>query len=187
MSIDWGERKKRRDACWPKEERQPQSLRLLPLDEIYKALHTDVSACSEFVRASFRCRPDDAAVYDRKMVTIRRKDRDDGREYTNIIAAFDIDFSLSDTQLAKLFQNWCREQQREKGLKQKENRGQSSGTKRLRNELQSLGAWRLIQSGLTYKQAAKNTEEVSGKPLYAHPGEWSNAVNAAKELRYRYS
>jgi hypothetical protein len=94
---------------------------------------------------------------------------------------------MSATRLARLFENWCREQMRINGWKEKPNRGQNSDTDRLRTELKYLGAWRLVQSGLTYRKAADYTKKVSGQPLFAGKGEWSRAVKAAEELLYQYS
>lgn len=187
LSFASVDRKKRFDACWPKEKRKRRTLRALPLDGIFKALNTSLHECGEVVRHVLAPRRGEQPVYDGKTITVQRKDHQDGKLFAHVVAAFEIDFSFSATRLAKLFENWCREQQRINGWKEKPNRGQNSDTDRLRTELKNLGAWRLIQTGLTYQRAAEYTKRVSGMPLFADKADWSRAVATAEELLYRYS
>ena len=187
LSIDSVVRGRQFDAMWPKEKRRPRTLRWLQIDKLCEALCGDTRRCSELVRHALRHLPDERQLIENGKITTYRKDCRDGKEYAHVVAAFEIDFSLSATRLAKLFENWCREQMRVNGWREKPNRGQNSETDRLRTELKYLGAWRLVQSGLTYKQAVEYTGKVSGQPLFAKPSEWSRAVKAAESLLFQYS
>lgn len=131
--------------------------------------------------------PEQRVSFDGETYTVWYKDHRDEMEYPRVVAAFEIDFALSPTRLAKLFENWCREHQNKNKWKAKPNRGQTSDTDKLRTQLKDLGAWRLVQAGLTYERAAKYTQEMSGQPLFADKADWSHAVATANELIFRCS
>jgi hypothetical protein len=187
LSISSGERRKRFERMWPKATSRPRKLKLLPLGEGYRAFN-DLSKCSELVRHVFQRRiPEQRVSFDGETYTVWYKDHRDEMEYPRVVAAFEIDFALSPTRLAKLFENWCREHQNKNKWKAKPNRGQTSDTDKLRTQLKDLGAWRLVQAGLAYERAAKYTQEMSGQPLFADKADWSRAVATANELIFRCS
>ncbi len=187
LSIPVTERRRRFEASWPKEICKPRTLRMLPLSEVANAINTDASKWSESIRHLLHHHRGEEPTYDGKAITVRKNHFEDGKPYAQVIAAFAVDFSLSATVLAKLFENWCRQQQVVNQWKEKPNRGPNSVTERLRKELKSLGAWRLVQSGLTYERAAKYTKECSGQPLFVDKADWSRAVAATEGLLFRYS
>lgn len=79
----------------------------------------------------------------------RADDNDPPRE----VAAFEIDFAHSNKTLTMLFDNWLRSRREEKGYRERQTRGPASQTDHMRKKLLALGAWRLIHSGMTYKEA----------------------------------
>lgn len=184
LSIKPKEREDQFGKMWP--NRKPLALRTLPLDKLCKAQH-DMRGCGSEVQVALHHWPGERRVFDGETIVIYRKDHWDGKEYPHVVAALQIDFSVSPTRLAKRFENWCREQARKKGWKAKPNQGPSSEAERFRKELKYLGAWRLVQSGLTHKQAAEFTKECSGQPLFADKSEWSRAVKRGEALLFYYS
>ena len=100
------------------------------------------------------------------------------------IAAFEIDFNLRDDTLATRFQRWVEARRKEKNYLREDHRGNSQ-TKQLRKALRALGAVRLLDSGLSIKEAMDYTDKVSGAPLYRHQGDWSEARQTATEALHR--
>ena len=97
------------------------------------------------------------------------------------IAAFEIDFRLSNPVLTKLFARWLKAWREKKGYKPRESRGRASETLRMRSDLIDWGAWRLIDTGMTYKEAAQLTQDSSGKALFEDEATWSRAIKRASD------
>jgi hypothetical protein len=181
LSVKRTEREDRYKKIWggnPKRQ-----LRLVSLRDIYRfgvALKAGENPKLPVVEASssrIEVEPDTLILR-----SIIPKDEDAPKE----IAAFVIDYNLGDKILARRFQNWLAQRRKEKGYVRQEHRG-NSGTKLNRAELCALGAWRLLDSGLSIKEAQDYTEKVSGKALFADPGDWSKAKKTAREALYRGS
>jgi len=96
------------------------------------------------------------------------------------IAAFELDFAMTDEQLVDRFHNWLRRRRKEKGY----NRPDCRATRADRSDLIALGAMRLMESGLSIQKAMNHSEQISGKALYDDPGDWSHARKRAKEAIY---
>jgi hypothetical protein len=112
--------------------------------------------------------------------SLTRRDDDSIVEF----ATFEIDFSLSNKRLGKLFDSWLRTWRKRKGYKERQNRGPSSQTDRLRHDLMALGARRLERTGMTYNEAADYTKKETGRALYVHASAWSNALKRMENLGY---
>jgi hypothetical protein len=187
LTIPFSERKRRREMMWPVATKNPRTLQLLPLGEVGQA-HVDISKCGGLVRRAFQPRGrGERTVFDGKTFTVWRKDHQDEKEYPHVVAVFEIDFSLSPTRNARLFENWCRAHQAQNNWKSKPNRGQTSDTDRLRTQLIHLGAWRLHESGFSLLGGKNFTRAKSGLSLFADKAEWSRAVKRARELIEIYS
>lgn len=94
------------------------------------------------------------------------------------IVAFAIDFNLSPKTLTQLFNNWVVQRRKLMGYKHRENRGPASQAGRLRSQLMALGARRLLDTGMTYREAADYTKALTGRPLFAGESEWSDALRS---------
>jgi len=184
LSINRKEREDQFKKTWPNQK--PRVLPALPLDKLCAA-RTDIRGCGSEVQRALHLFPNERKEFDGETIIIYRRDHQDAKEYPHVIAALQIDFSVSPTRLAKRFENWCREKARIKKWTAKPNRGPNSEAERFRKELKCLGAWRLVQSGLTHKQAAEFTMEKSGQPLFADKSEWSRAVKQGEALLIYYS
>ncbi len=179
LSIKWKERKERYRKMWASNPKR--QLQLVPLREIYrfvvavKAGENPQLPVAHANRSRIEMEPD---VFILRSVIPREKVAP--RE----IAAFELDYNLGDKILARRFQNWLAQRRKEKGYARQQHRG-NSGTKSNRAELCALGAYRLLESGLSIKEAQDYTERVSGKALFADPGDWSKAKKTAWNALYR--
>lgn len=97
------------------------------------------------------------------------------------IAAFEIDFAITNEILAARFQNWLEQRRKEKGYKRLDKRWSRTN----RGDLIALGAMRLMDSGISIVKATEYSRKISGKALYEDAGDWSNARRRAEDAIYR--
>jgi hypothetical protein len=101
------------------------------------------------------------------------------------IAAFRIDWSLSDKQLLDEWKNWLRLRRSELSDKTAvENRGAGSALRQMRSGLKGLGATRLLRR-LGFEKAAKLSAKHSDDgdtPLYDDQPGWLRARRQTKKL-----
>ena len=191
LSVPSSKRREQFDRQWPKEARKPRCLRVVPLADVANMRAWDLPNPQlpnfTFRNALLRRSKEAVRQYDGAMATFVRHDAETNRDYVRAIAAFEVDFSLSPTVLCRLFENWCRKMQKERGWKQKPNKAGASPIEKLRAELNCLGAFRLHQSGLSYSAATEFTRKASGVPLYSDKSDWSKAVTTGRELIYAYA
>jgi hypothetical protein len=176
LSIPRLERNRRFRACWGRNPARP--LPLVPLRDLWDYL------CA--LRANKEPRPYPWRQQGKKLkmnddAWIIHPWREGDGNAKSEIAAFLIDFEMSNKTLLRLFSNWLTQRRQNKGYRQLETRGASSQTDRLRHELLVLGAARLIRSGMTSKQAMEYTQQLTGQPLYRHESAWSRAVSRAED------
>lgn len=181
LSIDQTERKARYKKMWGSNPKR--KLRLVPLREIYRfvvAVKAGKNPKFPVAQANSSRIEMETDVFVLRSVIPRNE------AAPTEIAAFEIDYNLGDKILARRFQNWLAQRRKEKGYARREHRGKS-GTKLNRADLCALGACRLLDSGLSIKEAQDYTEKVSGKALFADSGDWSKAKKTAGEALYRAS
>ena len=97
------------------------------------------------------------------------------------IAAFEIDYELSNENLVSKFQVWLEQRRKLKGYERPDRRGSRAD----RSDLIALGAMRLMDSGLSIRKAMDFSERISGKTLFEDSGDWSKARKRAKQAIYR--
>jgi hypothetical protein len=107
-----------------------------------------------------------------------------------ITAAFNLSLFNSDEDLHQSFQRSLDILREKYGVPKPETRGAASGIRHLRSELIAIGAWRLLCSGLTRKQAMVYMANHSDSVLIsAHPSAWTRALKSAQNVipqQYHY-
>ncbi len=174
LSIPRNERKRRRDKSWGNNPKR--TLKRVRLMDIYK----DVKAWKQGKTPNEirKWHPGGHLIMNEDIWVIGSRLATEENQAPTEIAAFEIDFSLSPKTLSQLFNNWVVQRRKMMGYKHRENRGPASKTERLRSQLVALGARRLIETGMTYKEAADHTKSLTGRPLYASDSEWSRALRS---------
>lgn len=102
------------------------------------------------------------------------------------IAAFDMDWTLSEPELEQLFCAWVRKERKRDGSAPRESRGAGGSRRQYETWLKQLSVLRLC-SGMRWEDAALHSEEVLGKPLYRNQANWITAKRKAKERAELFS
>lgn len=177
LSVAPAERRRRYRICWG--TNKPRSMPVIDLQDIYRAVN-DLKA-GKVPEHGNACRK----LWGRGRDPIINADiwvseptaADPNGPVLELIPLL-VDHSLSIKILTRLFANLLRQRRQEKGYKERGTTNLRLITKRLRSDLQKLGAARLLHSGMTARQATNMTKKITGMPLYANPGEWSVAKDA---------
>lgn len=174
LLIPVRERKRRFDAMWGKNK--SRTLRVVPLVSIHKDF---VAFGKGQLPRRFRYAHGPFTLGSHTWVIPSKA----SSEETNPteVAAFEIDYSLSNKINLKRFENYLVQRRKERGYKGRGTTDLRVEKGRWRAELVALGAYRLIRSGLTYKQAAAFTKRKTGQSLYVHESAWSRATSRLGE------
>jgi len=169
LSVPLKERQRRFKKTWANEPNR--KLRLIPLREIYRyVVERNAGNNPERPRLGRERWPLEMGE---DVWTIRHPRRND--LLPTEIVAFEIDLKLSNETLCARLQSWLTQRRKKKGYKLPFHRETIAD----RSDLIALGATRLMDSGLSIREAMDCSERITGKALYNDGGDWSRARNRA--------
>jgi hypothetical protein len=177
LSVPFKERQRRFTKTW---ERNPKrQLRLVPLREIYRYV---VAVKAGKGPNEFIGRNTNGLDMQEEIWVISRGSPKEDRPPVGI-AAFELDFGMTDEQLTRRFQNWLAQRRKDKGYRRPDRRASRVD----RGDLIALGAMRLMDSGLGIEESMNYSQDLSGKALYQDAGDWTRARRRAERAIYRAS